>query len=307
MNWLGYSVTGALLSSLWSLSVKKGLTSIFSTDFVSWYAIVSLLVTTLFNVIRKVSFDYNLFGLIAGVCQAICGITLTKSFATSPNPGLTMAVFRTQAIITTVMAFFLFHSNITVSKIVAMGVVVAGVYLLSKTKPKDDKETPEEFKNPEQAKSKKNSSKMWLWMALLGGLVMSCKDILTKKALVADNKGVYNILFNSVLAQGIVLLIYDRITTGSFRVTDINGDGEVDWKDYLTIGWTGVIFAAYMLTVISATQTAPNVGYAKAIDTLGVIITSISSHFIFGSELTKESLGGIAMVISGVLYISIAK
>jgi len=149
------------------------------------------------------------------------------------------------------------------------------------------------------------SDKKWLWLALSAGVIMSLKDILTKKALVAPNQGVYNILFNSVLTQALVLLVYDRVTTGTFSVQDLNGDGRINWKEYGTIGWTGFIFAIYMLTVIGATRTAPNVGYAKAIDTLGVIITSVASHYLFGSQLTKESMGGIALVISGILYISL--
>lgn len=313
MNWLVFSVLGALLSSVWSLSVKKGLTTIFSTDFVSWYAVVSLVFTFIFNVAKRVSFSVNPFGLLAGICQGVCSIALTKSFNISPNPGLTMAVFRTQSIVTAILAYFLFQSSISIPKIVAMGVVVIGVYLLSKTKPV----ATEEFTtHPTHQKSKTDSTggdtvsenhsgKKWLWLALSAGVIMSLKDILTKKALVAPNQGVYNILFNSVLTQALVLLVYDKITTGNFSVRDLNGDSRVNWKEYGTIGWTGFIFAAYMLTVIGATRTAPNVGYAKAIDTLGVIITSVASHYMFGSQLTKQSMGGIALVISGILYISL--
>ena len=121
------------------------------------------------------------------------------------------------------------------------------------------------------------------------------------------NQGIYNILFNSVVAQAIFLLAYDRIVTGTFKVRDLNGDGAVDWRDYSTIGWTGIVFDAYMFTVIGATRGAPNVGYAKAIDTLGVIVTSVASHYLFGSPLTKESMGGIGLVIAGILYISLGK
>ena len=328
MNWLVFSVIGALLSSVWSLSVKKGLTTIFSTDFVSWYAVVSLLMTVVFNLVKQVSFTPNLFGLLAGLCQGICAIALTKSFSVSPNPGLTMAVFRTQSIITAILAFFLFNSKISVPKIIAMGVVVFGVYLLSKTPARktegfattnsdqQDKKhqlTPEDHHLPPEehrlttTQHTKNTGKSWLILALFAGIIMSMKDILTKKALVGPNQGIYNILFNSVVAQAIFLLAYDRIVTGTFKVRDLNGDGAVDWKDYSTIGWTGIVFAAYMFTVIGATRGAPNVGYAKAIDTLGVIVTSVASHYLFGSPLTKESMGGIGLVIAGILYISLGK
>jgi drug/metabolite transporter (DMT)-like permease len=317
MNWLAFAFIGAVLSAVWSLSVKKGLHNVFATDFASGYVMISALILTLYNLIKLgvKSFKPDGWGIGSGICQAIAGIALTLSFKASPNPGLTMSVFRTQAILTAVLSYFVFGAPITLPKIIAMIVVASGVYFVSKEKPSDSHETKESFtiKNTEQHLTKfghkltEKVKKSWLLLAIVAGVSMSLKDIFTKKALIRTPKNLFGILWNAIFVQSLAMIIYDRYTTGSFGWKDENGDGTVDLKDKLIIVWTGAIFMLYVTTVIKATQLAPNVGYAKAVDTFGVIITTIVAHFLFKAPITKDSIAGILLIVSGISYISLGK
>lgn len=306
MNWLSYAIGGAFLSSLWSLSVKEGITSVFSTDFASWYSVVACVLLTIFNLVRSgpSSFTVSPWGLSAGVFQAIAGLALTNSFKNAPNPGLTMSVFRTQAILTSILAYFLFGSNLSPGKLVAMAVVSGGVYLVSKTKHESFVGT--ETLAETQHKQVSSTSTSWLLMAIIGGVAMSGKDVTTKWAILHPKAKLTNILWNSLLIQSVVMLIYDKYTTGSIAIHDHTGDGSIDGKDKLLVVWTGMVFLIYVGSVIMATKLAPNVGYAKAVDTLGVLLTTVAAYYLWKAPITREAILGIFLIIGGIMYISMA-
>jgi len=50
---------------------------------------------------------------------------------------------------------------------------------------------------------------------------------------------------------------------------------------------------------------APNMGYVNAIQTTGVAIVSLLAVKLFGDELTKQKMLGIAGVIAGLILIVI--
>ena len=54
MIWYIWPLIAAVLSSIWSLSVKKGLEHMIGTDFVSWYGLVSLIAIGILNLIQKI-------------------------------------------------------------------------------------------------------------------------------------------------------------------------------------------------------------------------------------------------------------
>ena len=327
MNWITYSIIGALLSSAWSLSVKQGVNLIYPTDFSSTYTIISLVLICIINSIRHTSFSLNKSGLIAGIFKGISAILLTKSFTITPNPGLTIGTFRIQSIFTAIVAFWVFGSQLSMGNILAMCVVIIGLFVIATSNSDGDTEftqprisTSAQQTNTGNNKTEKFTTspnlrhtaklipnkprKKWLVYALLAGLFMSIADIFTKQAVSQGNPGIYNLLFNITLASTVLIVVYDRITTGTFKIHNHDQNNLIDWKDYLIIIWTGIIVTGYTLTTITAINHAPNVGYAKAIDTLGVIITLLGSHVMFRSKLSKEAVSGILLVLSGILYIS---
>ena len=135
---------------------------------------------------------------------------------------------------------------------------------------------------------------------------MSIKDITTKKAfLVEDNPNTMIIILNSLIVQTIVVFIYDRISTGTIKPRDQNQDNVINSKDWAIIAWTGFIYVMYNFGVATSTKLAPNVGYAKAIITLSVIISTIAAHYLYKSALTTKSMTGVCVIVAGIVCVSI--
>ena len=182
--------------------------------------------------------------------------------------------------------------------------VVYGVYLVSKTKIKKEAFT-NHIMDSKQVVKKQTRSVSWVILAICGGLSMSMKDILTKKAFLSNNLDIMTITWNICVAQCIIVMMYDRFTTGTFAPKDKNNDHKIDIKDWGIIMWTGILFALYNFGVAAATKTAPNVGYAKSIVTFSIIISTITAHYLYKSALTTKSMVGVIIIVSSIILISI--
>lgn len=315
INWVSWSLIGAVLSAVWSLSMKKGISSIMPLDFANWYGVVSMIGMIIYNIAKRIGYQYSTLSLLIGFFQAVTSITITKSIRESPNPGSSMAVFRAQSVLTTILAVIFFGSKISIGKVIATIVVVIGVYISSSSS--STKKKPLGFHNPrresftdknkvspssEESDSKHSS---WFLFAIFAALAITGKDLLTKFCLGGNQHlKIENVILNSLIGQSIFLMAYEWYKEGTFSLQDLNGDKKVNLKDIGITVWTGIVFLIYVIAVDYSVKTAPNAGYAKSIDTLGVIITAIASHYLFGSSLTPKMMGGIALIIGGILYIA---
>lgn len=125
----------------------------------------------------------------------------------------------------------------------------------------------------------------WVFITIIAIVFGTLYDLATKGALSKQGAGDFgNVLFNLFLVQAMVLFGYQRISTGTFAIKDINKDKKVDYHDILIIVWTGIIFLLYMILVTKSIDMAPNIGYAKAVDTFGVVSTTILSYYLFGRK-----------------------
>lgn len=282
MSWLALSYASAAISSVWNISVKEGTMKEDSDIYALQYSIVTFLIfLILFLWKAKTYFSVNIFTIIAGIFQGVAIIYLTKSLDESANPGLVMSVFRTQAILTTILAVFLLNANLSFDKIIAMIFVIGGVYLATSKNKKSN-----------------NTSNNWIVAALVAAVSMSIKDICLKKTLL-KNTDVINIIFYSFLTQIIILYFYTSVVKKKkieFKKTT--------WK---TSVLSGSSFAAYIMLLTLASKLAPNVGYVKAIDTMGVLLTIIASRYMFDAPVSKENMIGVLIIIASVGYISIKK
>ena len=76
-------------------------------------------------------------------------------------------------------------------------------------------------------------------------------------------------------------------------------------KDVVYTIITGILFYLYNYTLTVACKIAPNIGYVKSIDCLGIVATVILSNIIFGTKLNIESYIGIGLTILGIIGVSI--
>ena len=317
MNWIQYAFMSAVLSSMWSLSVKDGVMSSFSIDFNAWYSLVSFVIALIYYGVKPGSIKISSILIIAGFMCGLASICLTRSVLTTPNPGMTMAIFRTQAILTAFVAFVFLGSSLSFDYVVSMILIIIGIFII--INPKTDimenewyqqfqhyqdnviGEIEEEDFEAEEASEK--GDKIWLYTAILAGLFMTCKDIFTKLSFHMFSSQVEHVVFNILLGQTIILFLYDFYKTGNVLLRPKkNKPG----KKYIWITvWTGIVFFLYILTLTTATKYASNIGYVKSIDSMGIIITTILARYLFRSHLTKSMIVGILSIVTGVAYISI--
>ena len=312
-RWFILSCISAIVGSLWSLSVKYGLEYFTPKTFACWYSSIMALIIGIVVYVKTKSFKITKWGIGSGIGAGIASILLAMSFGESPNPGFSMAIFRMQAILTAIMSYFVFGAPLSPAKVLGMIVSIAGVIVIStshanhkKIKHSNDKHDKDKTnaKDPNQEhKSESSFSEYkWIFLALGAGIMMTFKDILTKKGL-TDNgpKIMHSLMWSTAAFQVVALFITLFITKGNVKLQEKTILPHYDKTSLFHIVLAGTAFAAYQFMVITACKEAPNVGIVKAIDTLGIVVTAAASYYLFGSNINTDSIIGMFLVVGGVM------
>ena len=298
--WFIISCVSAIVSSFWSISVKYGLQTYTSSSFAFWYSLIATLIITLQSIVKTGGVKFSKLGAFSGVGAGLAAVSLAKSFVMSPNPGFSMAIFRMQAIMTTIASVILFNAKLTMIKSMCIALSVLGVLTIVSSKSSVE-HSKKPVKNSDSKKQPKSNNYDWVLYAVVAGLSMTAKDLFTKKALNDGGKNIFHSLFwTTGLFQSIVLMILLLFTTNTISLETVKGNKNVFPINKNTL-IAGLAFTIYQFTVITASKSAPNVGLVKAIDSLGMVITSIASIYLFDSSLNTQDIVGMVMVIAGVL------
>ena len=129
--WVFFATFGSFLEVIWTSSGFWLLKNLESSSYNAVQFSIAFLLIFLYNLFFRQDFKPNYPMLIGGL---LCGIQLfflNKGFAEMNNPGLGVALFRTEIIFTTIVAYFLFKSPMTIEMIIYMLMIVVGMYLLS--------------------------------------------------------------------------------------------------------------------------------------------------------------------------------
>ena len=302
MYWFSYAISSALVSTIKNITMKEGLFHTLESSFTFYYSLISLICSLLYNIVKKVPFYINKFAIIAGIFQGISTLLVMIAINKSNNPGLPMAFFRSQAILTAIVSVFLFKSTLPYYKLVAMGCVIYGLYKLANSLPKTEK-----YEN-KIIKTRENSvipTSNWILISIVSGVFMTLKDIFLKYSLFKKNSNVFNFIFYSLLLQTIVLFIYDLYISKNIKLDNKDDNKVVKGIDiYYTI-ISGILLYIYVYVITMACKLAPNIGFVKSIDSLGIVLTIILSNLIFKTKLNTQSYIGIGISIAGIIFVSI--
>ena len=218
-----------------------------------------------------------------------------------------MAFYRCQAVLTAIASVFLFKllkAKLPIHKLIAMCFVILGVYILAKSLNKKESFTD----NPKEIKKRIKTIipiTNWIIIAIIAGIFMTIKDIFTKYALLSENSNTPNIIFYGFLVQTIIMFVYEYYVSRNIKLKDKNNDKIVACKDKLIIVVVGIILYRYVYTLTNACKLAPNIGFVKSIDTLGIVATILLSNLIFKTKLNKQSYLGILITIISIIIVSI--
>lgn len=325
MGWILYSILVALIGAIANSESKIGLLHYTTIEFVPYFLLCACIFLSIYIGINKdftkLFFDYN--SLIVGITFAIAVFLLNESIARASNPGLSMAVMRTQAILSAILSYFAFGTPLNIVKIGCMIVVLVGVYFITigdknhkhikhnkqiihnkhthnKHHKNDKHNTQESFLNKEF-----HSNNSWIIFSLLSGVAFSIMDIFTKRSTMVKNNLIENIVFHKYIIATVILFIYMYITSGTIQLQSITGKSRLTIMDYLILVFCGFLSLLYGGFIAQACKLAPNVGYVKSIDCLGIPITTILSSYMLNVSISKESWIGIVIVVLGVIGLSV--
>ena len=304
LSWITLSVISACMSAVWSLTVKAGLGRAQAASLTAWYSAGAAILLTVAITLTGGKLGLNRWGSLAGAFAGVASVALAKSFVMSPNPGFSMGVFRMQAVVTALASYLLFGAPLDRVKVIGMLIACGGVALLARSTDKTDGfqtkgEEEKDSKDSKDGKDSKDDSLQWLWLAAGAGVVMSVKDLATKHALTTAGASLTSTLLSCSVAQVIVTTLAAYLLDGTIDLETKKGVGASSAAPYVAAA--SAAFAMYQGTVIAASKAAPNVGMVKAIDSLGLVLTTLGSHFLYGSALGTRSLEAVGVILAGVL------
>ena len=197
--WFIISCISALISSFWSISVKYGLQSFTSDSFAFWYSIIATIIITVYSFVKTGDIKFSKLGAFSGIGAGVAAVSLAKSFVMSPNPGFSMAIFRMQAILTTIASVVLFNAKLTLAKWLCIALSVIGVITIvtSKSSVEHSKKTVKNtsVKQVDKNKKPKKNNYEWVLYALIAGVAMTTKDIFTKRRSMMEERKYFKVYF----------------------------------------------------------------------------------------------------------------
>ena len=296
--WLGYSFGNAVCSTGYSLSVKKGDEYIDHLQLTSYFLLVSAIINLIYFIIKKKNIFLSKWAISNGIFGGLSLIFLNNSISKAKNPGLSMSIFRTQAVLTYIASIFLFHSSISKMKIAGIITVIIGAFIITSFNEK------EKIENFNKNKEKTHNNKEWLLYAFAAGIFMTFKDITTKISLSKQKIDLSVYVFISLASASITSFIYQFIKTKNIKLESKQKNKK--YEKYIYVLIIAFINIVYAITIGLSTSQAPNPGIPKAIDSAGIILTLILSKFLFkNSEINKKQWLGVIILIIGVIAISL--
>ena len=135
MKWFLLSIMGMFFTSSAIVSLKFVSMAGVRTEFMmaSYFIIISVILFAALKIRKiKIISDRRLITLAiaSGALGAVSNFLLFESIRISPNPGYSMALFNTEAIIIAVVSIFLFKSELSKKSIFGILLVVIGASIL---------------------------------------------------------------------------------------------------------------------------------------------------------------------------------
>ena len=292
MHWIAPSLFNAVAGIARTLLATGGLQTQRPLPFAFSFAAVAAVLTSGYMLVQGVPLRLHPWGLGAGALVAGAAACVIESLARAPNPAYTMGLFRVQAVLSAVAAHFLLDAELGAVQLGGMGLALAGGWFIAteRVKPTARSESTEALK----------SETAWVPYALGAALFATVKDIINKRGLQMIGKGgVPTMLLSSTVAHTVVLGLLTLAVEGTLLPVPTHGASKVSEPVFWALG-AGLAGAVSRASIMLATDLAPNVGYVKSVDTLGVALTALAAHIIYGDPVGARAMKGIGLVTAGV-------
>ncbi len=315
MIWILIACISSVFNSLYALSLKEGLKFSEPTSFTTYFLGLATVFIFIFSLITKKKIIFSWYGILVGITTALGFILYNTSISKATNPGLSVGIFRSQAMLTFIMAYFLFKSQLKINHILGIILIIIGAFIITLFMKKE-----KESDSTSKSQKKEYSKYAWVFYALIAAFFASFKDIFVKYSLQNPGLNMTAFLLYQFFFAFLTAVVYMLIKNKSIKLqSNKNIEGlELHGKinkyhlisnnklKYLFVLLLSILMIIWFYFLGKATSIAPNPGIAKGIDTLGVFFTLFFSKYLFkGSAINKKQWIGSVILVIGVVLVSI--
>jgi len=284
--WILYAFASAFFAGITAILAKIGIKNTDSNLATAIRTIVILLFSWLmvfivgsFNTITELSTKTIIFLILSGLATGLSWLCYFKALQIG-NVNKVTPVDKSSTILTMILAMIFLGEKITILKLVCVLLIGIGTYLMIEKK-----------EDTKQAKDNK-----WLFFALGAAVFASLTSILGKVGI----EGVESNLGTAI--RTIVVLVMAWIVV---FVTKKQGEiKNIDKKSWIFLILSGLTTGLSWLCYYKALQDG-EASIVVPIDKLSILITIAFSYFILKEKLTKKSILGLTLIVSGTLLLLI--
>jgi transporter family protein len=285
--WILFAFGSAIFAGITAILAKIGIKNTDSTLATAIRTIVILIFSWLMvfivgsqGTLQNISGRTLLFLILSGLATGASWLCYFKALRLGDVNKVT-PVDKSSTVLTMLLAFIFLGESITWIKFLGMCGIGIGTYMMITKK---------------EGESKEAKDKSWLFYAALSAIFASLTSILGKVGIL----GVESNLGTAI--RTIVVLFMAWIVV--FVLKKQSELKNIDKKSWLFICFSGITTGASWLCYYKALQN----GLASVvvpIDKLSIVLSVVFSYFIFNEKLTKKSLAGLLVIVTGTLLLLI--
>ncbi len=285
--WVLMAAGSAFFAGVTSILAKCGIRKTDSTVATALRTIVVLLMSCLMvlicgsaDQITQISGKAWLFLVLSGLATGGSWLCYFRALQLG-DVNKVVPVDKSSTVLSMLMAFILFHEELSPLKAVCLVMITAGIFLMIEKKKTD---APE-----------KRSMK-WLPYAVMSAVFAALTSILGKIGIdgVESNLG-------TAIRTAVVLVMAWLMVLVTGKAPNVRG---LDKRELLFIALSGLATGASWLCYYRALQTGL-VSVVVPIDKLSILVTVLFSYIVFHEKLTKRSAIGLALLTAGTLLMLI--
>lgn len=204
-----------------------------------------------------------------------------KAIQNAPNAGYSLVIQKSYAVYTSIAALFLFGSELTLVKFIAIGLVLISSALLS---------------IPPRSTTAKRTSLVWVLFSFFAFFCYGTSALVTKYIYMQGIPSaviLFWITFFVTVFSLIDLYIHRSQVTFSLKTA----------KHYLLLFLIGLSVTFFYYFKQVSEVTAPNIGYVGAMNTSSNGIYTVIIAYLFKEHLTWKKLAIVVAIIAGILVI----
>lgn len=280
--WILYAFGSAFFAGITAILAKIGIKNTDSNLATAIRTIVILIFSWLmvfivgsFNAITELTTKTIIFLILSGIATGLSWLCYFKALQLG-NVNKVTPIDKSSTILTMILAMIFLGESITILKVIAILLIGFGTYLMIEKK-----------EDTKQAKDSK-----WLLFAFGSAIFASLTAILGKVGI----EGVESNLGTAI--RTIVVLVMAWIVV---FVTKKQGEiKNMDGKSWRFLILSGLTTGLSWLCYYKALQDGET-SIVVPIDKLSIIVTIAFSYFVLKEKLTKKSLLGLVLIITGTL------